>query len=222
MTTLMLLWCLTDEFVCECRLFLTGAFQSDIYVWTCVCFSTKTPFSTQPEMPMSEKFDLVMEYFGKMAGKMMRRLGMMRTMIIDIDWGKQYQYYKIAKGKCNNWIDNLNMAYYRQWRYVNICFIKENMWLGFRERRHWVQQLCLPLWKGHRRPVGLLIVKLRMFLKKRTRNSQLQMSPRFLPTRGYLGHWCILQVDPPPHTLDAFYWCLCIETIVREATKKIG
>ena len=94
MTTLMLVGCLTDEFVCECRFFPTGAFQSDIYVWTCVCFSTKTPFSTQPEMPMSEKFDLVMEYFGKMAGKMMRRLGMMRTMIIDIDWGKQYLYKK--------------------------------------------------------------------------------------------------------------------------------
>ena len=39
---------------------------------------------------MSEKFDLVMEYFGKMAGKMMRRPGMMRTMIIDIDLGKQF------------------------------------------------------------------------------------------------------------------------------------
>ena len=25
----------------------------------------------QPEMPMSEKFDLVMEYFGKMAGKLL-------------------------------------------------------------------------------------------------------------------------------------------------------
>ena len=109
----------------------------------------------------------------------MRRPGMMRTMIIDIDWGKQYLYYKIAKGTTdlgdgwNSKIVNLCMAYYRQWRYVKICFIKENMWLGFRERRHWVQQLCLPLWKGHRRPVGLLLLKLSLLLKKRRKHTTL-------------------------------------------------
>ena len=35
---------------------------------------------SQPEMPMSEKFDLVMEYFGKMAGKLLMTI----TMIIII------------------------------------------------------------------------------------------------------------------------------------------
>ena len=32
-------------------------------------FVLKKSFRAQPEMPMSEKFDLVMEYFGKMAGR---------------------------------------------------------------------------------------------------------------------------------------------------------